>query len=274
MGTRWHGCRAIDQIGDQIGGTIMYAEYPSGGNPRLPRVMRSRDRGRTWDVAFERTRKQIRHFHFLQARPGTNEWWLTAGDKPHESRIWVSRDDGDSWDDVTDTQGDIVSGGVTYPHNAFRLTDLVWNGDELIWGTDDDLLNVKGGEAGARVFRSPIKAPLEPSYAGRCRYHIRSMIEVGDFIVVLAAGANVETDDAVARLPGAYLMPKHAVPGNDELVHLLDIDVHSDKPRAGRGFTFSKASRAAVDGTFFSYRAPYHLFPLGHQILRWDVRFS
>jgi hypothetical protein len=49
--------------------------------------------------------------------------------------------------------------------------------------------------------------------------------------------------------------------------------VHSDKPRAGRGFTFSKASRAAAGGTFFSYRAPYHLFPSGHQILRWDVTF-
>jgi hypothetical protein len=268
MGTRWHGCRAVDQAN----GTIMYAEYPSGGNPRLPRVMRSRDRGRSWDVAFERNTEEIRHFHFLQRRPGTSEWWLTSGDKPRESYIWISRDDGGTWEDITQVKGRVTTGGIAYPRSVFRLTDLVWNGDEVIWGTDDDLPQIKAPH-GARLFRSPIKAPLTPVYSGMCRWHIRSMIDLGDFVVVLAAGANADTDDPVERMPSAVLVPKRAVAGAPEVVHLLDIDVHSDKPRAGRGFTFSKASRAAAGGTFFSYRAPYHLFPSGHQILRWDVTF-
>jgi len=34
------------------------------------------------------------------------------------------------------------------------------------------------------------------------------------------------------------------------------------------------ASRVALDGTFFSYRAPYQALPLPQQILRWKLSFA
>jgi hypothetical protein len=52
------------------------------------------------------------------------------------------------------------------------------------------------------------------------------------------------------------------------------VENYMPDPMAGKGFTYSRASRSALDGTFFTYRAPYQALPLPHQILRWDVSFS
>jgi len=70
-------------------------------------------------------------------------------------------------------------------------------------------------------------------------------------------------------MPGVFLMPKKAA--LPQLVHLFDVDVHS---QVRTGFTYSRASRAAKDGTFFTYRGGTDAFPAGHKILRWDVTFS
>src|SRR5262249_43481023 len=160
----WHGCRSVDIAG----GVLMYAEYPYEVPNAAPeqrdssRVWRSRDRGRSWHVAFEV--RDIRHFHFLQTRPGhPREWWLTSGDGPLESRVWVSKDDGDSWHDATAAYGTPIRlGEVLYPKTLFRLTDLAFAGDDLIWGTDDFLYAIKGDVQGSRMFRSPIADTLVP----------------------------------------------------------------------------------------------------------------
>jgi hypothetical protein len=274
-GPRWHGCRAVDQAN----GTLMYAEYPSGESKLEnigSRVWRSRDRGRNWETVFERGPGQIRHFHFLQSRPhNAGEWWLSSGDQPQESRIWISKDDGDSWNDATAHTGDIMAGGKRYPRSIFRLTDLAWEGDTVVWGTDDVLWTAQKALQGGHLFRSDGRQmPLAPDDIGQTRWHVRNLVDVGDFYVVLTQGSNLARATEEEREPHALLMPKHAPAGGPPLVPLVDIDVHTDKAAAGAGFTFSKASRAAVDGTFFTFRAPFHLFPHGHQILRWDIRFS
>ena len=138
-GARWHSPRSVDLSG----ATLMYAEYTPNG-PRTQRrnpsrVLRSRDFGRSWNVVFERA--DVRHFHFLQARPGVpGEWWLSSGDEAAESRIWKSSDDGATWADQTERFGDTVSvGDLTLSRRLFRLTDMIWSGDEIIWGCDDPL---------------------------------------------------------------------------------------------------------------------------------------
>jgi hypothetical protein len=72
-------------------------------------------------------------------------------------------------------------------------------------------------------------------------------------------------------MPGVYLMPKRPVKGASELVHLFDVEVHSS---AKTGFTYSRASRAARNGSFFTFRSSTDVFPFGHKILRWDVTFA
>jgi hypothetical protein len=265
----WHSCRAVDMRD----GVLMFAEYPPnpGHDNRLnSHVFKSSDRGRTWRIAFERNGEQIRHFQFLQARPGApHEWWLTSGDGPHESRMWVTRNDGDEWTDVTMSRGKKVSvGGVEYPRDLYRLTDLTWNGDAAIWGTDDVLWGADGAPPGARIFASATGGQLVPREIGRGRWHIRSLIDVGDFYLATSQGC--PEPGAVGReaaRPDVYLVPKAA----PRLIHLFDVDTYSS---ARTGFTYSRASRAAFDGTFFTFRGAKDVFRGGGQILRWDVTFD
>lgn len=272
QGYRWYGCRSMDSSA----GTLMYAEYPSNVpvDRRPPaRVFRSRDRGRSWEVVFEQTGTQIRHFHFLQARPNAaREWWLASGDAPNESRIWVSKNNGDDWTDVTELPSDEIEiGGVIYPRSVFRLTDLAWDGNDIVWGSDDRLASATDHLAGARIFRSTVGPVLAPRMVGRCNWHIRSIVDLGAFHLAISQGCAYPGANPDTEKPGAFLIPKKADPAVPGVVHLFDIDTHA--PRATK-FTASRASRVAKDGTFFTRRARTDVFPSGQKLLRWDVTFS
>ncbi|HVV64908.1 MAG TPA: hypothetical protein VHC42_05530 [Rhizomicrobium sp.] len=271
---RWHGCRAVDLAGE----TLMFAEYPgnrpiANARPWSPHVFRSRDRGRSWEVAFVRSGAQIRHFHFLQARPGApGEWWLSSGDHPHECHIWVSKDDGRSWSDATEELPErFTVDGVAYRHDAFRLTDLAWIGDEVVWATDDTLGASR--PPGARVFRSRSEAPLAPRFVGLGKWHFRSLVDIGEFLLVISQRSNRQQASALDRRPGVYLMPKIPKPGGPCFLHLFDLSTFPSGPRPA-GFTYSKASRAAKDGVFFTYRSDEDVFNGGHKLLRWRVRWE
>jgi hypothetical protein len=270
IGPRWHSCRAVDFAR----GTLMYAEYPANkdGNRSSSRVFRSRDRGRTWATVFEQDSQAVRHFHFLQARPGSpGEWWLTSGDDGHQSKIWISRDDGDNWHDMT-SGSPLLIDGVKYPPNIFRLTDLVWNGDDVIWGADDSLLSLK--PPGTRVFRAQDDSLSLPRVVGAMRWPVRSLVDVGDFIVVLSQGSNRRDSPPEESKPSVFLMPKRQIDGSAGLIPLFEIDNFGGNPWTGKGFTYSRASRVAFDGTFFTYRAPYQGLPSSQQILKWNISFE
>jgi hypothetical protein len=270
-GSHWHGCRAVDVAGQ----TLMYAEYPYedsiAGNRLSSRVLRSRDRGRTWETVFEQGPDQVRHFHFLQARRGIpGEWWLTSGDSPLESRIWVTKDDGDTWDDITSPfAGQVGIDGLKYPRTIFRLTDLIWEAEALLWGTDDYLARDGFPSPAARLFRSPL-GRLQPSVAATAKWPIRNIVDIGPFYMVLTQGCARPDASTEEKKPGVYLLPKQRIESAPEMVHLFNVDIYSSNRT---GFTYSRASRAAKDGTFFTYRGSTDAFPSGHKLLRWDVTF-
>lgn len=271
QGHRWHGCRAVDMSG----GTIMYAEYPSNipvkkRRPSSARVFRSRDRGRSWQCVFEQTGEQIRHFHFLQARPGVpKEWWLTSGDLSHESRIWRSMDDGETWNDLTATIAVPMNiDGRAFERGVFRLTDLDWRDGQIVWGTDD--LLVDANPPGARIFRSKIGPQLSPELVGAGRWPFRNVVDIGDFWLFISQSSKQPDAPPRDRKPGVYLLPKDRSSGG--LAHLFDLDSYPTREKPG--FTFSKASRAAVNGVFFSFRSGESVFPTGHQILEWHVQID
>ena len=269
-GSPWHGCRGVDMRGD----TLMFAEYPyetpgeTPGQRRSRRVFRSRDSGRSWQVVFEVPGATVRHFHFLQARPGRmGEWWLASGDYPEESHVWVSRDDGDTWQDESSPLAETVNiDGIPYTRSVFRLTDMAWFGDQVLWGTDQVLPRNKKSPRGARVFQSPANETLAPALVGTAQWEIRNVVDVGDFFVLLSQGPGKFSDDPGERRPNVFLVPKDS----PRLIHLLDVDVYSSVPT---GFTYSKASRAAKDGVFFTSRSGTDVFPFGHKVLKWEFRF-
>jgi hypothetical protein len=266
---RWHGCRSVGHAG----GTLMFAEYPQNRDRKWSsRVFRSRDCGRSWDVIFRQTGEEIRHFHFLQPRPAApGEWWLSSGDHPHECRIWVSKDDGDTWIDLTaSAPGRMPIGGQMFRRDVFRLTDLMWEKGAIIWATDDALQQVRNGTPGARVFRSPIGDDLRPQEIGRGNWHFRSLVDIGPCYLFLSQG---NPDGGLSRddRPGVYLVPKESVPGVTNVAHLFDIQ--SLTPLS-TNFTASRASRAAKDGVFFTLRGRADIFLPGHRILKWQVTFE
>ncbi len=269
----WHGCRAVDARG----GVIMFAEYtpnPGKVDRVSSRVFRSRDGGNTWHVVFEQTAQQVRHFHFLQARRESAEWWLTSGDAPDECHIWVSRDNGDTWRDITEGLGSdkIRCGTEKFSRDLFRLTDIAWDGNDVIWGSDDLLWDIRNGEPGARIFASRAGDAVSPMPVGRGRWHFRSIVDVGEFYLAISQGC--PEPDAVMPVdarPGVYLMRKGATAQELPAVHLIDVDTYSAHRT---GFTYASASRVAKEGTFFSYRAPTDAFPRGNRILKWEVAFA
>ena len=278
QGPGWHGPRAVDVSGE----TLMYAEYPWNGDRDncdaahiASRVWRSRDFGRSWHAVFEQ--KSVRHFHYLQARPGVaGEWWLTSGDAPAESRIWKSSDDGDTWIDQTDTFGSSITiGDCKFSRSVFRLTDLVWAGDDIIWGSDDalnDAVEVAGGFApepsrGSRLFRADPSRGIAPTVLGLCGPEVRNIVDVGKFYVVMTQSS----PHFANNMPRVFLLSKPTADCDPVLVHLFDIDRFSNDRSA---FTSSIASRCSGNGVFFTYRRPTDVFRAPDRILRWQVEFE
>ncbi|MFA9416674.1 WD40/YVTN/BNR-like repeat-containing protein [Natrinema sp. HArc-T2] len=99
--------------------TIYLGEYPLASST-TPRVLRSTDRGATWDPIAELD--GVRHVHSIQVDPYTGDLWMTTGDADSECRIGRLSD------------GDfktVGSGGQTW-----RAVELAFTPDAIIWGVD------------------------------------------------------------------------------------------------------------------------------------------
>lgn len=273
----WHGTRSAGEAG----GTLIWAEYPSNkakyrdGQEHLaidPAVYRSTDDGATWEQVFTMSGHLIRHFHTVLADPFVpGQWWLSSGDKPTESRVWRSADDGLTWIEMTNTDPDVLLHPIRQnaAQSVQRYTDLILTEDELIWGADDWLGGWKataeaepdhGVRAGSRMYRSPRSDPLQPRDAGWVGNPVRSLIDIGPAIIV-----TTEAKRETLPAPQVVLVSKEP---DGPLQELLTVDV------AGggiSGFTFSRASRAAQNGFFFSFRSTRDLVASPTRLLRWHI---
>jgi hypothetical protein len=273
----WHGSRAAGEAG----GTLIWAEYPSNkekyrpGQEHLaidPAVYRSTDDGVTWAKVFSAPGEAIRHFHTLLADPFVpGQWWLSSGDKSTECRVWRSADDGLTWTEVTNPDPDVRlhENKAREKQSVQRFTDLVLTEDELIWGADDWLGGWKfakttasegGVPAGSRMFRSPRTEPLQPRDAGFVGNPVRCLVDIGSAIIV-----TTEAKRATMPQPQVLLMSKAP---DGPLQELFAVDVVGGGPS---GFTFSRASRAAQDGFFFSFRSTRDLVASPTRLLRWRI---
>ena len=285
--SHWHGTRSIDQSGK----TILYAEYPNNKNRftpngledvdeealdlRMPGVFRSVDDGETWEKVFEQSWRDIRHFHVVAADPylpGT--WWLSSGDKPDESRVWRSDDDGSTWRDVSLNQPkyDCYPGIESTTRSAYRFTDIWIGEDTLIWGSDDWLggfANVYKpnvplkNRAGSRIFMTKKSEQLELVDMGYVGNPVRSMIDVGPALVVMT-----EAKRSTFPKPQVFLVSK-TQPGL--VAEICTVDAHNP---AGTGFVFSRASRVAEDGVFFTFRSKFDLLEAPARFARWTISFE
>ncbi|MBX7248810.1 MAG: hypothetical protein K1X35_07100 [Caulobacteraceae bacterium] len=276
----WHGSCAIGEKD----GVILFAEYPVnrgkyGNAEKLPltdqlvsdpRVFRSRDDGKTWDVCFQVSAEQVRHLHTVAPDPTRpRRWWLTSGDRAAEVFVWVSDDDGDTWRDITATETVGPLHRNCNPRAVQRLTDQVFHDGWVIWGADDWLGNVGDWDngdhprVGSRIFKARADGPWIPEEIGFCGPPIRSIVDVGPaWLFISEAKAK-----AVTYRPESWLVFK------DELNRVHRFVQFDNWAEASTGFTYSRASRKALDGVFFSFRGVRDVFARGPRLLRWEIAF-
>lgn len=265
---QWHGSSSIDYRD----GVLMFADY-APNPPKLhgvdqdrcdSGVFRSTDGGTSWTKVFTRSGRDVRHFHTVRCDPfvpGT--WYLTSGDLPAEVKVWVSRDDGLSWYEEE----------LTEPTSRFRMTDMLFTEEGIIWGSDDTLgvaqrmddALPRASRTGARVFfarRDNLKEPIELGYTGQ---PVRNIVDVGPCWLVITQGSIYSW----FTRPRVFLLTKEEP---RRFMHLFDVDNHSD---SSTGFTFSSCSRKAKDGVFFSVRGKDDVFR-NHpsNILKWSIKFT
>lgn len=254
----WHGTCSIDEGAN---GTLMFAEYratrePLGGHLH---VWRSTDGGASWKQALsapgrsaERVEGEIRHFHTCQADPFiAGRWYVTSGDATPECAIWISEDDGLSWIRKFPKLGkrDIREGEF---QRYLRQTSFQIGERHLLWATDD---NVNGGRSAlVRCDKSgtalKVMTPLGTNLT-------RSFVRIDDDMNIAISEAK-----KIKQHASAFVL--------DAKGKVLTEARLKNTSRKLTGFTYSIASRAAVNGIFFTPTDGTTLIP-DTTVLRWKV---
>jgi len=248
----WHGSWGIGQAGS----TILYAEYADTPVQEV-RVFRSEDGGKTWAVVFSQRgpaseKPQVRHFHTVQPDPFfPHHWYLSSGDHPSQSRVWLSKDDGKTWVEVTDRH----SAGFRR-HSLHRYTSIVFTKDFLYWATDD-LVGVEQ----AQVVRAKRGEPLALEVVGAAGAQCMRNAIVTDFGLLLISEAKN------AKTPGAniYLFtPPNSIQSVGSVPRVGSQDVRSP-------VTLSLSSKSSVGGEFFTWACPRVELARGTLLALWRL---
>lgn len=281
--SHWHGCWSIGESDK----TIIFADYNQNSdmykmefatNPERFRdtvrdgtICRSRDGGLSWEVVFSLPTDVARHFHTVQPdpfHPGT--WWASTGDLFDECLVFRSMDDGDSWVDVTSSAVTTTCPGCK--QRAFRFTAMAFTESGILWPTDDWLGPLKYFDqrlpvherSGARLFFTPRGDKLMPSEVAYLGHSCRSMTDIFHGWIVTSEAKYA----SLSLRPQVFYIPK-SDPSSARL--MFEIDNYAYR---GTGFTYARASRAAENGVFWTYRQGTDGLQGKAKAMRWSVFFE
>lgn len=280
----WHGSASIGESG----GVIMFAEYHTNSERYKPdfkekqqeymkslrpnAVWRSTDDGISWHKVLEFGPLEIRHFHTVipdPFLPGT--WWASSGDRVDESRVWRTDDNGDNWIEVTNPDTDIYLPIMSEKLKCYRYTDAIIKEDSIIWGSDDYLGSLSALDetlplserTGSRIYISPKTSPLLPRELGIIGHPIRKFVDVGPGWIIFTEAKQA----SLGLRPQVFLLFKNSF----LLVKLMELE---NWRNVATGFTYSRGSKVAYDGCFFTYRNSFDVFNGGVNCLKWQVKFE
>ncbi len=233
----WHGSWSVDE---SLSGVIMYGEYAARAKELS--VWRSTDGGRTWRArltlrGLNSEAPEARHFHVCQADPfSPGRWLISTGDAQEHCRIWLSRDDGESWSEVSEpaNPGEAIKPGDR--RRIYRFTSVVFRKDRLVWVTDDTLglgkaALVSAPRSGLEAAR--VVAPLGGN-------EMRTLTSIGEECALATSEAKLDVAAADVFL----------VARDSEARRLASIPNRTGGKTA---FSRSLCSRIAHGGVLFSY---------------------
>ena len=105
-------------------GRILIGEYFMNKNSSNVRLYCSQDKGENWHIVHEFPQGKIRHIHAVQQDPYEDKAWILTGDTSDEPMVAWTEDGGQ-------TLNKIGQGSQKY-----RVTQLVFTNNALIWGAD------------------------------------------------------------------------------------------------------------------------------------------
>lgn len=243
----WHGTNSVDSTAS---GTVMYSEYISTKEKTAQPlyVWRSQDFGETWHVAMEKMSSPVygvgecRHFHTCFSDPDiSGRWYVTTGDIRQDNCFFYSDDDGESWNKAEVrliTPGGLISN--EFRDNVFRFTSSYFDGNDIVWPTDDSL------GIGKAVLARMDKTKL-PNVEIRIEHIFDKNLMRSAISDINSNGKEVFISEAKDNLSGLSLYIKDDM--LEDVMQMPSISNLSGEPSGG---TISKASRIFVNETAYS----------------------
>ncbi len=241
----WHGSNSVDS---DASGTVMYSEYiatkEKSAQPLY--VWCSHDFGETWHVAMEKMSSpaygvgECRHFHTCFADPDiAGRWYVTTGDIKRDNCFFYSDDNGQSW-----SKGEVKNikpGGLIpdqFRDNVFRFTSSYFDGDDIVWPTDDSL-----GIGQAMLIR------MDKTKLSDAEIRIEHVFDENLMRTVIGSedGREVYLSEAKHNIGGLSLYVKNSE-AND-VKRMPSVPNLSGEPSGG---TISKASHRFINDSAFS----------------------
>ena len=247
----WHGTWSIGEYD----ATIIYAEYTTEEDAKEVVVWRSSDDGNTWRKVFTQKShgshgSEIRHFHTVQPDPyNSGHWYLSSGDRPSECKIWLSTDNGLTWEEVTDPNPEGTKNQAVHRYTAIQFDE-----NYLYWGTDDIM------DGKAKFVRARRGNPLKVQVMGNVGNLVRTLTKTPYGLVFISQSKfKLKNKSNNATV---YISPDRE--------NVLQLGAIPNPYDYKAGFVFSKGSIASVDGVFFTYSDNKLLFP-DVWMLEWKI---
>ena len=261
----WHSQNSICESD----GVIMFAEYPINAHNQTSfsnaAIYRSLNFGQTWERVFEVQFPTIRHWHTLKQDPFEPENWIaTSGDEPDQCKWFLSKDNGDSWDEVTDTEY-INNNNPQKSKSIHRTTTFEFDSKHYFYATDDlmgavpQFFKWKGDERGtsSKFVKATKTSPIRLEVLADMGLHIRSMIQVDEGFIMISEAKYVSTNSQVF-----YYSTRLG-----KLFFLLSIP--SESPNSG---TASINSEIDKQGNFYTYVSKGSFLNSKSQTLLWNFQ--
>ena len=184
----WHAQTAIDEKD----GILMFIEYQNfEKGAKLPNdisIFRSKDYGYSWEKVYTLSSPDmIRHGHTLQSDPYIKGHWIaTSGDTAEQSKWFKTKDDGNTWIEVTDMSY-VLKENVKKSLSAHRTTTFNIEKDYYYFSTDDlmgtvlDYFKVENGirKSSSKFYRADKTEPIKLEKLSNIGIHGRCMVDIG-----------------------------------------------------------------------------------------------